>query len=443
MNNWLIRLIYNILYRVFLLISLPGYLMKMKRRGGIGTGLMERFGRYKVPFDQEPKGGLYIHAVSVGEVMIALKFIRAWMDAQSGSVVLATSTATGHATALKAAIPGVRVIYSPLDTTKWSERCLNRFQPQIIALVEAELWPNFARIAGQKNIPIAMINARLSQRSEQRYASVKWLSRFFYAPLAAVGVQDKSDAMRFVGIGVSPDVIRITGSIKFDQDSLHPFARRPEFEDILHTLSRGKPIILAASTHAGEELLIATAIKAAGGFPLIVPRHAERRQEIRRSLDEAGWQCILRTDRQLPQKLRDNLCYIVDTTGELRDWTSFADIVVIGKSFLAEGGQNPAEAVAASVPVVTGPHMENFAALMNLLTGVDGVTQCFAESLPTVLKKMLQNPLEAHAQASRAHIALKAHAGATKKSVQMLQSLLAKDDTTILGELGTTQLVGK
>lgn len=436
MNNGLIRFAYNAFYAIFLLVAFPGYLLKMKRRGGFGTGLLERFGRYRVAASEEPGGVLYVHAVSVGEVMIALKFIRSWMGEQSGGVVLATSTSTGHALARKAVIPGVRVLYAPLDFAGLPGRCLDRFTPRCIVLVEAELWPNFAWAAGKRSIPIAMINARLSHRSEKRYASVKWISKLFFSSLSAVGVQDKVDARRFEGIGVDPSIIRVTGSIKFDQESAMQVARRPEFEEILHTLSRGKPIVLAASTHAGEEVLIAQAIKEAGGFPLIVPRHAERRQEVRKELDTAGWQCILRSERQLPTKLRDHVCYIADTTGELKEWTLFADIVVIGKSFLAQGGQNPAEAVAASVPVITGPHMENFEALMNLLSGVDGVTQCIPERLAAVIREMIQNPLEASAQASRAHIALKAHAGASRRSVRMVQSLLDQDDTLLLGELG-------
>lgn len=419
-----LRGFYTVVYVFFLIFALPGYVLKMKRRGGFGTGLLERFGYYKVPLAEEPKGGLYVHAVSVGEVMIALKFIRAWKANNGGQAVLAVSTSTGHATAKDAGIKGVRVLYSPLDIPWLTNRCLRRFEPQVIALVEAELWPNFAASAKKMDIPMAMINARLSFRSEKRYRMVKPLSRFFYSALSAMGVQDKNDARRFEGIGVKPEIIHITGSIKFDQDSSHREERKPEYEEILRTLSKDKPIVLAASTHPGEEVFIARAIKKAGGFPVIVPRHAERRQEVFKELDHDGWQCILRTERTIPKIVKENVCYVVDTTGELRDWTALANIVVIGKSFFAIGGQNPAEAVACSVPVVAGPHMENFGGILNLLVGVDGITQCLPEQLTDVLTEMINNPLDAHAQASRAQIALKAHAGAALRSVKMVQSLV-------------------
>ncbi len=421
---FILRFIYNIFYMIAFVIMLPSYLLKQKRRGGWGTGLMERFGWYRVPFRKEPKDVLYVHAVSVGEVMIALKFIKSWIAECGGEVVLATSTATGHATAKDAKLDHVRVIYSPWDLPFISGICLDRFDPIAIALVEAELWPNFARAAEIRNIPISMINARLSYRSEKRYKSVKWLSTWFFSPLKAMGVQDKDDASRFASIGVNPDIITVTGSIKFDQPISDKKELKPDFEAIIYPLAKKKPIVLAASTHDGEEALIAEAIHQVGGFPLIVPRHAERRHDVVKELSSRGWQCILRTSGEIPSTLKDKVCYIVDTTGELKDWTAFAQVAIIGKSFLAVGGQNPAEAVACCVPVIAGPHMENFDAFVHLLESVDGITRCSDEDLAKTLDDMLQNELMAHAQATRALVALKAHHGATIRTIRMIYEMI-------------------
>ncbi|KAA5508977.1 hypothetical protein F2Y52_24035, partial [Bacteroides caccae] len=336
----------------------------------------------------------------------------------------ATSTATGHATAMNAQMPGVRVIYAPFDLLGLPGRCFDRFEPEAIVLVEAELWPNFARAAKVRGIPMAMINARMSARSESRYRAFKWLSKYYFSFLDAMGVQDKGDVQRFESVGVPPSVIHVTGSIKFDQQTADRRDANPEFSAILEKLKRGKPVVLAASTHDGEEVLIAEAARKAGGFPLIVPRHAERRHAVVKDLSARSWQCILRTEGEIPETLKENVCYVVDTTGELRDWTALADVAVIGKSFLADGGQNPAEAVACGVPVLTGPHMENFDALVQLLEGVDGITRCGEEQLPDVLKEMLDNPLLAHAQASRAQVALKAHYGATARTIRMICIML-------------------
>ncbi len=216
MKRFIFLLIYNLLLPVFLLISIPGYLMKMKKRGGIGTGLRERFGIYKRRKEDEPKGGLYVHAVSVGEVFIALKFIREWRKTHSEPVVLATSTATGHQVVRDAALPGVRALYSPLDVPGLSGRCLSRFQPRAVVLIEAELWPNFAEACHRRKIPMLMLNARLSPRSEGRYRKVRGITALLFSRLSALGAQNAKDKGRFGGIGVNEDIITVTGSIKFD-----------------------------------------------------------------------------------------------------------------------------------------------------------------------------------------------------------------------------------
>ena len=428
MKRYCFLFIYNLFYCLFLVFALPGYLIKTKKRGGFGTGLLERFGVYRRPKAQEPQGGLYIHAVSVGEVFIACKFIEVWQakareEGRSASVVLAVTTCTGHATALAQNLRDVRVLYSPLDFPFLPGRCLNRFCPSLLVLVEAELWPNMGQAAQRRGIAQVMINARLSPKSESHYKAVLPLSRWFYSFLDGMAVQDVEDSRRFEGIGMQGSKIGVTGSIKFDSEGALLPQKRAEFGEVLSLLSQGKPIVLAASTHAGEEVALAEVVAKAGGFPLIVPRHAERREEIARSLRQKGWQVFLRTETAQKgissQELNlesGRLCYIADTTGELRDWTAHADVVVIGKSFLAHGGQNPVEAILAGVPVISGFYMENFQALVDLLCAEKGLTQCALEDVPEALSRLL-GP-EGKAQALRAQQALLAHKGATVRTVE-------------------------
>lgn len=422
MKRFIFLLIYNLLLPVFLVLSIPGYLIKMKKRGGFGTGLRERFGLYKVPASAEPKGGLYVHAVSVGEVFIALKFIREWVKTHHEPVVLATSTATGHQVVRDAALPGVRALYSPLDVPGLSGRCLRRFMPKAVVLIEAELWPNFAEACHRMRIPMLMLNARLSPRSEGRYRKVRGITGLLFSRLTALGAQNAKDKGRFGGIGVNEDIISVTGSIKFDVLGDTPAEPRSEFRELLATVSGGKPVVLAASTHAGEEALIATSIRQAGAFPLIVPRHAERRADVVKDLAAAGFSPVLRTAGTLPTPLPDNLCYVADTTGELRDWTALADVAVIGKSYLARGGQNPVEAIAARVPVVFGPDMTNFADLVTLLKAENGVWQCEKEQLADTLRCVLSDKEEAAARCERAYNALHVHSGATARSVKLVET---------------------
>lgn len=422
MKRFLFLLLYNLFLPIFLIISIPGYLIKMKKRGGFGTGLSERFGIYKRPKSEEPQGGLYVHAVSVGEVFIALKFIREWRKTHNEPVVLATSTATGHQVVRDAALPGVRALYSPLDVPGLSGRCLSRFKPKAVVLIEAELWPNFAEACHRRRIPMLMLNARLSPRSEGRYRKVRGITSLLFSRLTALGAQNEKDKGRFAGIGVNEDIITVTGSIKFDVLGDTPAEPRTEFKELLRTVSGGKPVVLAASTHAGEEALIATAVREAGAFPLIVPRHAERRADVVKDLTTAGFHPVLRTEKKFPAPLPPNLCYVADTTGELRDWTALADVAVIGKSFLARGGQNPVEAIAARVPVVFGPDMTNFADLVTLLNAENSVWQCEKEELAATLAKILTDKAEASARKERAYRALSVHSGATRRSVELVET---------------------
>lgn len=423
MKRFIFLLIYNLLLPVFLVISIPGYLIKMKKRGGFGTGLSERFGIYRKPASQEPQGGLYVHAVSVGETFIALKFIREWCKTHSEPVILATSTATGHQVARDAALPQVRPLYSPLDVPGLAGRCLDRFKPKAVVLIEAELWPNFAEACHSRKIPMVMVNARLSPRSEGRYAKVRGITQLLFERLTALASQNENDKGRFARIGVNPDIITAPGSIKFDVMGDAPKEIREDFRSILDTLRGGKPVVLAASTHAGEEALIATAIREAGAFPLIVPRHAERRPQVTADLQQAGFTPLLRTAGEIPAEIPANVCYVADTTGELRDWTALADAVIIGKSFLAKGGQNPVEAIAARKPVITGPDMTNFADLVALLKADDAIVCCEAGELAAEIRKALSNTPAIQERTQRAFNALHVHSGATRRTVELVETL--------------------
>lgn len=423
MKRFIFLLLYNLLLPVFLVISIPGYLIKMKKRGGFGTGLSERFGIYRKPASQEPKGGLYVHAVSVGETFIALKFIREWCKTHNEPVILATSTATGHQVARDAALPQVRPLYSPLDVPGLPGRCMDRFEPKAVVLIEAELWPNFAESCHRRKIPMVMVNARLSPRSEGRYAKVRGITRLLFERLTALGAQNDNDKGRFARIGVNPDIITAPGSIKFDVMGDAPKELREDFRAILDKLRQDKPVVLAASTHAGEEALIATAIRDAGAFPLIVPRHAERRPQVAADLQQAGFTPLLRTSGEIPAEIPANTCYVADTTGELRDWTALADVVVIGKSFLAEGGQNPVEAIAARKPVITGPDMTNFADLVSLLKADDAIICCEADKLAEEIRLALKGGEEIQQRTLRAYNALHVHSGATRRTVELVDTL--------------------
>lgn len=427
MSRPLVLFVYNLLLPVFFIVAFPAWLLKMWRRGGYGTGLMERFGSFSADASKEKRGGVYIHAVSVGEVFIALKLIKQWLQAEPDlSVVLAVTTSTGHEVARGNAPEGVRVIYSPLDFDSIVKAVLLRFQPRQIVLVEAELWPNFVNTARQMHIPVAMINARLSKRSELRYKKFEAFVRPLFEMVSLVCVQNQMDVQRFAALGVDKSQIHLTGSVKFDPAGGPAPQMRDTFQHILDDFElegdRSRRVVLLASTHDGEEKLLANAIRSSDADTLlvVVPRHAERRAQVLADLKASDFEVVLSSKYRAP-KDASRACLVIDTTGELCDWTAHADVVVIGKSWLAQGGQNPAEAIAAEVPVITGPHMQNFEPLVSMLREAHGIiTLSSADELGDSIKALLVNRERVNSICKQAKKALAAHENAGQKTIKLL-----------------------
>lgn len=419
----MVFLIYNILLPMFFIVAFPVWLMKMWKRGGYGTGLLERFAKFKVSAADEPKDVVYVHAVSVGEVLIALKLINAWLEKYPGvKVVLAATTSTGHEVAREKSPDGVRVIYSPLDFGFIVRATFRRFRPQQVVLIEAEAWPNLLRQAKRRGIPVSMVNARLSRRSEARFRKFSSLMAPLFSMIGRVCVQSPQDAKRFEGLGISKEKIYVTGSVKFDPGQGAAPRKREEFQAMLDGFGAERKVVLAASTHAGEERLLGEACMASdtGALYVVVPRHAERRAEVKAELESVGYEVVLRSSYAPPSD-PSLACLVVDTTGELRDWVSHADVCVIGKSWLGEGGQNPAEAIAAGVPVITGPDMSNFEPLVSMLREAGGVRVLdSAGVLASTLRVLFENPGEARGMCEQAREILASHENAVEKTIELL-----------------------
>lgn len=426
MPRWASLWIYRLLLPVFLIIALPGWWLRMLRRGGIGTGLGERVGIHHRDRESEPCGAIHLHAVSVGEVMIALRLIRAWLRREPGqSFVLATGTATGHAVASSAGIDGLRVTYAPLDFRFAVRRYFDRFEPRRIVLVEGEAWPHLLIAARQRGMPVVLVNARMSPRSARRYRRFAALLRPWFSLLDGVAVQEPGDEVIWKLLGVDPANIHPTGSLKYDPDDAVPPHIRDEFGAMLGKFGEARRVVLAASTHTGEDAWIARAASQAADQVLIVtaPRHAERRDEVVVELRTAGFQPVLRSSMDAATvALPGTSVLVIDSTGELRDWTAHADVVVIGKSILATGGQNPVEAVLAGKPVVFGPHMENFEPLASAMVAAGGAIRVEdAASLTRAIRTTL-DPVHARRQAAAASACLDRHRGAVDRVLDLLEA---------------------
>lgn len=425
-----VRLLYNLAFPFVLVALLPSFLIRMLKRGKYRHKFGQRFGIYseRVKTKLSAGGWTWVHAVSVGEVLIALKFIHE-MKARDPElrVVFSTTTSTGFALASKETSEWLEPIYNPVDFLWTARRAMRLIRPRRFIMVEAEIWPNLTAEAKAQGASLALINARLSRRSEARYRMVRPLVSVVFNQLDLLCVQEPADAERWKNLGVHPGKILCTGSIKFDDAGAIRSKRDfwPDLEKL--GVMRETPILLAGSTHAGEEKIIGEIVlRLREEFPnlfyLIIPRHAERWREIRQDLTQLGFRVAVRAgDGTLPEKT-DAL--LANTTGELRDWYDCATVVFVGKSLTSHGGQNPVEAVAAGKAVVLGPNMENFATITAQLVRDEGVIQVpDAAAMEEAFRNLLADASLGCALAARGQRCLDVHRGATVRTCEAIEKL--------------------
>src|SRR5437764_9709506 len=398
----------------------------MLRRGGYREELPQRLGSYDRAVrnrlsNQRPT---WLHAVSVGEVNIALKLASALRALEPDlRCVLTTTTTTGFTLAGKTAPPWIEVMYTPLDYWPIMRCAFSIICPARIVLVEAEVWPNLAAGAHARRIPLALVNARLSPRSEGRYRRF----RFFVAPtfrlLDLVCVPERGDVERWATLGVSRNRIHVTGSIKFDPDD--QAQSKPVVASASDAFNSEPLVLFGGSTHRGEEEILARVfLRLREQYPslrlFIAPRHVERLQAIRAQLGALPLRVTLASET-LTGRGADADCLLLDTTGELQRWYGIATVVFVGKSLTAHGGQNPVEPILADKPVVFGPHMENFATLANMLVSKKGVVQVQdVNSLELAIAELLRNGDARERLLENALDVLSKHYGATARAAALI-----------------------
>ncbi len=422
--------IYNLFFPIAFLLLLPGFLLRMFRRGGH----QEKFGQRLARFAEadlarlRSREWLWIHSISVGETFVALKLARALhaIDPKVG-MVLSVTTSTGFAEARKAASDWLEVIYNPLDLPSIVRRTLRVVRPRHLVFIEA-MWPNLLAEAVRAGVPTSIV-PRVSPRSERRYRRFRALTGPLFRLFDQIFVSESLDIDRWKSLGVDRVHVICTGSIKFDQAG-SKLTRQEEFRALLQSLGvpLSAPIVVAGSTWAPEEMALARVLpelrrEHPGLFLILVPRHVERANDILQQLAPLNLRIARRTQPPAAGGSPPDIL-LVDVTGELREWYGLATVVFIGKSLpgVAEvGGQNPAEPAMLERPVIFGPHMENFAVLTSQLLQAEAVTQVEnAETLPFALSTLLSDPGLRTAKAGRAKAALEAHVGATARTAHLI-----------------------
>ncbi len=424
-----VRFFYNLLFPIVLLLLLPGFLIRMTRRGNYRHKFGQRFGIYSAGVREKIAGTnrVWVHAVSVGEVNIALKLIQSMREADPElAFVLSTTTSTGFKLAVSRKSAWLEPIYNPLDFYPVARRVVRLIRPRCLILVEAEIWPNILWEVRRMGAKAALVNARLSPRSEKRYRAARWITASVFNQLHLLCLQEARDTDRWKSLGLDPAKLVLTGSIKFDDSATAPRPVR-DFWPVLEEIGvpKNTPILLGGSTFEGEELILAEVYKELRQshpdlFLILVPRHHERAEMVARQLEGAGL-TVMRRTQPFAEGKPDVL--LVDTTGELAGWYLCASVVFVGKSLCAKGGQNPAEPVTAGVPVIFGPHMQNFSTLVRAFLQVDGAIEVDdAHEIRNAIESLLANPARRADMVANAAKCLEIHRGATQRTIVELQS---------------------
>ena len=399
----------------------------VRHRKYVGT-MRERWGR--LPADVNPAGrpSIWIHAVSVGEVQAARTLIPGLRDRYPDHPLwLSTTTQTGRAVAAR--VEGVDgLFYFPLDLPAAVDRVLDRVRPALFLAVETELWPNLLRRCARRGVRTMLVNGRVSDRSYPRYRLVRRLFRRVLADVDRYCAQSEESARRLVALGAPADRVATTGNLKFD--AAPPPSSGPRSE-LLRALrfARGRPVVMAASTHPGEEGPVLDAwrrlrARAPGRFLVLAPRHPERAAEVAALAAERGI-AVVRRSRLPAAGAGPADVVVLDTVGELAAAFGMATVVFLGGSLAPVGGHNVIEPAAWGKPVVFGPHMQNFAEIADLfLANCAARRIAGAEELEPVLEELLSDPRERAALGAAARSLVAANRGAAARSLAEIAAVL-------------------
>ena len=420
-------LIYSVGLGILLALAAPVYAWRGRRSGKYLRTFHARLGNLPPDVRAERPGAIWIHAVSVGEVLAARVLIRPLRERLAGrTVFVSTTTVTGHEVA-RATLKDVDgLFFAPFDFSFAVRRVLAAIRPSLVVLVETEIWPNLIRESRRAGARVAIVNGRLSPRSFPRYRRIRAFLRPVLAGIDAFLMQAEPHADRARAIGAPAERVRVAGNLKFD--AVPDVSRTQDLERVFAGV-RG-PIFLAGSTVAGEEESVLAAYRSARaavpGLRLVIaPRHPERFGEAGERIAEAGLRFARRSGLG-EGSWGGEVVLLLDTLGDLAHAYTFATVVFVGGSLVPAGGPNVLEPAAAARAVVVGPHMENFQEIARAFLAEEALVQvASAEALGPALIHLLADP-EARARlGTRARDVVERNRGAVARTVEALAELLA------------------
>ena len=417
------RFFYSILYLTLTPVFLLSFLLLSRKNPQWRKRLAERFGR--VPH-HPPAGGIWLHAASVGEVQACVPLVKVLQEQRpKPPIIITTFTPTGSEQVRKIFGDGVYHMYIPLDITWVLRRFLNKIRPNVLVLIERELWPNMLAVCEAQQVAVLLANARLSEKSLRSYQKFSALVQPMLKRLSVVAVQNPVDGQRYLELGLAANKLEVTGSMKFDIELAAGLEQ--EGQALRAQWGASRTVLALASSHEDEdERLLDLYPELQAQCPslllLLVPRHPERFDAV---VNAAHARRLKVQRRSAGAANNSTQVYVADTLGEMLKVLSAADLVLMGGSLIERGGHNPIEPAALGKPVLIGPHYFNFSEIVDGLVTA-GATQVVSdqnEALAATLTELLNNPAERERMGQAGLAVVAKNRGAVKALVQHCQEL--------------------
>jgi 3-deoxy-D-manno-octulosonic-acid transferase len=433
-GDGMILFFYNLALVTAFVLTSPWWLWRTATKSKYRDGLKERLGEVPTRVARmRAEGGapvIWLHAVSVGEVLAVSRLVSELDFTFPGyRLFISTTTATGHALAQER-FGASRVFYCPLDLPWAVSSYLSVLEPRLLILVESEFWPNLLNSCYRRGTPVAVVNARISDRSWPRYQMMQPLWKPLMRKLSAVLAQSQVDADRLIALGCFPERVSVSGNLKFDIRT----AEESDATLLLRTLAVNLRLFVAGSTLEGEEAALLEAwprmLEADPYLVLILaPRHPERFSTVALRVARSSFRWVRRSD--WPSKpvyalgpLHPGEIVVLDSIGELASVYSLASLAFVGGSLFPAGGHNPLEPAQFGVPIVMGPHYGNFRSITDDLRAHNAIRIAEVDQLAETLTDLARNPAEAEAMGQRAREVFNQEAGATDRSLLVLRTLV-------------------